>query len=528
MQPDLDRAGLLVVVGMFVGLFCLGWWSSRQKRGEGSAADFIVAGRSMPLWIAIMTMTATWVDGGFLLGTSEYTYKHGLPSGVQGGLCFSLSLILGGIFFTRPIRKMEHNTMVDIFEMRFGKKWAAILSLPAILGEIFWSGALLVAIGATFQVLLHLNLVTAIWVSAGVVTVYTMIGGMWSIAYTDVLQLGLVAIGLLVAIFFAAHEVPGGLAHCWALFSQFHQMTPAFSVASIFPSTAWALPDSVSWWDMSCMLVLGGIPWNCYFQRVLSCESPEKARLHSVLAGLLTLLLTVPPLMIGILAFGYWGPYGLDEPSITLPLVLRTLTPYWVMLLGLVMIVGAVTSSFSASVLSVGAMFSWNIVHRLLGFHLDRRQFVRLVRSSIFFVGFLAVALALQVKSIASLWLFTSDLVFVLLFPQLTMALFDSKTNTTGSIVGFCCSLFIRMSGGISMETDQGLLGFAAFIPYPELISTWFSINPAEWYNKIGATLFPIKSFSAVVGLIAIPLVSRFSLCRKSRARTCISSFPDL
>ena len=60
----------------------------------------------------------------------------------------------------------------------------------------------------------------------------------------------------------------------------------------------------------------------------------------------------------------------------------------------------------------------------------------RVIRSSILLFGALATVLALKVQSVQALWFFTSDLVFVLLFPQLLFALFDPKANRTGSIVG--------------------------------------------------------------------------------------------
>lgn len=509
MWTQLDVSGLMVVTSMFILFLSIGWWAARSNKGSQSAADFIVAGRTMPLWIATMTMTATWVDGGFLLGTTEYTYKHGLSIGAQGGLCFGISLILGGLFFTKRIRELEHNTMVDVFEMRFGARWAAVLSVPAMLGEIFWSGALLVAIGATFQVILHVDMVPAILLSAGIVTLYTMIGGMWSIAYTDVVQLALAPIGLLIAIAYATHAIPGGWAHCWEAFTHHHQISSSSPMRSVLPTASWHSPTGMAWWDMTFMLTLGGIPWNCYFQRVLSCASPRKAQLHSVLAGLLTICLTGLPVIMGILAVGYWGGDGIKEASITLPLLLKTLTPYWAMIFATMTIVGAVTSSFSASVLSAGAMFSWNIAHRLFRFRLDHKRFIVLVRTTIFLLGLMAVGLALKVQSIASLWLFTSDLVFVLLFPQLTMALFDTKCNLVGSIAGFCFSLALRVGGGLSLETDTGLIGFPALIPYPEILAHFVTLDPSQWYDGLGATLLPIKTVAAAVGTITIPVVSR-------------------
>src|SRR5262249_18067418 len=184
---------------MFAAFAVVGWLASRKVK-DGTAADLIVAGRQMPLWIAALTTTATWVDGGYLLGTAEGVYKSSIQLGIQGGVCFGVSLILGGAFFAGTMRRHGFTTLIDPFEARFGKGWAAVLFLPALAGELFWSAELLVAIGSTFGVLLGMELTPAILLAAVVTTGYTMLGGMWSVAYTDVFQLGLVAIGLAAAL----------------------------------------------------------------------------------------------------------------------------------------------------------------------------------------------------------------------------------------------------------------------------------------------------------------------------------------
>jgi hypothetical protein len=104
--------------------------------------------------------------------------------------------VLGGLFFARRMRECAFTTLIDPFEARFGRHWAAVLFIPALMAEVFWSAELLVAIGSTFGVMLRMPLVTAILLSAVVVTLYTMAGGMWSVAYTDAIQLTLVVIGL--------------------------------------------------------------------------------------------------------------------------------------------------------------------------------------------------------------------------------------------------------------------------------------------------------------------------------------------
>lgn len=505
---NLPFFGILTTATLYAIFLLIGWLAARKMRG-GAADDFIVAGRAMPLWVATMTMTATWVDGGYLLGTAEFTYKYGLAVGIQGGVCFGLSLFVGGLVFAQPMRRHEFSTMVDPFEARFGKGWAAVLSVPAMLGELFWSGSLLVALGSTFGLLLGIDLPSAIIFSAVVVSVYTLVGGMWSVAYTDAFQLLLIPIGLLAALPWVLPRV-GGLQECLATFVAGRpdalRLTPPLQA-----NAAWSVPAITAWWDMSIMLILGGIPWNCYFQRVLACQTPAKAAWHSIFAGVLTTLLTFPPALLGMVGFAYWGSENVKPASEVLPLVFRELTPAPVILLGLAAILGAVTSSFSSSILSAGSMFGWNIVHRLLWPTLSVQGLMRLIRVTILLLGVGATLLALRVQSVAALWLFTGDLVFVLLFPQLVSALFDPKANRTGSVVAFGLALVLRLGGGVSLETNTGSIGFPALLRLPEWFPGLFPGPASDWYDAIGAATYPVRTLAAGVGMILLPVVSRMT-----------------
>ena len=471
---------------MYVAFLIVGWLASRKVR-EGTVSDLIVAGRQMPLWVAALTMTATWVDGGYLLGTTEGAYKSSLQLAVQGGLGFGLSLVIGGLFFADIMRRFGFTTLIDPFEARFGARWAAVLSLPALAGELFWSAELLVAIGSTFGVLLGMSLTQAILLSAVVTTAYTALGGMWSVAYTDIFQLALVALGLAAALPFVL-DGAGGLGHVWATYVV-ARPEGAGVLPPLHPHTdLWNRASVISWWDVSLMLVFGGIPWNCYFQRVLSCRTPRDARRQSVLAGMLTMLFVVPPLLMGMAAFAYPWPTDLlarlaAAPADAMPLLFARAVPPAIGLLGIAAIVGAVTSSFSSSILSAGSMFSWNGVKRLLVPSLSTAQMARVIRGSIVLLGAAATGLALKVHSVQALWFFTSDLVFVLLFPQLLWALFDPVANRTGSMAAFAVSAFLRLGAG------EPLLGLPAFLAYPDTV--------------------PFRTVAAVAGLLLMPLMSR-------------------
>ena len=495
---------------MYAAFLLLGWLGARRAR----ASDLILGGRAIPLWLGALTMTATWVDGGYLLGTAEGAFKASPASAWQGGVCFGLSLVLGGLFFAGRMRARGYTTLIDPFAERFGRGWAAVLALPAVLGEVFWSAELLVAVGASTSALLGVRLETAVLVSAAIVIAYTVAGGLWAVAYADVLQLGLVAVGMSLAIPYAL-EAAGGLQAAWAAYtSAFPErgglLPPVSAGGSVWtPSAVW------SWWDVSVMLLLGGIPWNCYFQRVLACETPARARQTSIVAGLMTIVLVGPPLVLGIVAATYpWDGVSRTRlaasPAEALPLLLGVATPALVALLGLGAIIGAVTSSFSASVLSAASMASWNGL-RAVARDVSQGGLQRALRLAVVVVGAVAAVLALRAQSVQALWYFTSDLVFVLLFPQLVAALYDPKATRLGSMAAFGVSLVLRLGGG------EPLLSLSPFIPYPELVALVLPMDPAAWYDASGAMQWPFRIVAAVAGLIALPLVSR--LDRRMRVR---------
>jgi high affinity choline transporter 7 len=190
------------------------------------------------------------------------------------------------------------------------------------------------------------------------------------------------------------------------------------------------------------------------------------------------------------------------SPAEALPLLLGAATPAVVALLGLGAIIGAVTSSFSASVLSAASMASWNGL-RALARDVTREGVQRALRLAIVLVGAVAALLALRAQSVQALWYFTSDLVFVLLFPQLVAALYDPRATRLGSMAAFGVSLVLRLGGG------EPLVGLPPFIPYPELLARVFPVDPTAWYDASGAMQWPFRILAAAAGLVVLPVVSR-------------------
>jgi len=475
-----------IILSFILLILFIGIWAARKNPGQG---DLILSNRQLPLWLALFTMSATWIGGGYINGTAEYTASAGLVW-VQAPWCYALSLIIGGVFYARPMRRKAYQTMLDPLEERFGQRVTGVLFIPALLGEVCWAAAILTALGTTFSVILDLPYNQAMIASGILVLVYTSLGGLWSVAVTDLVQLIFILGGLILVLPFAFHQ-SGGFANVDQRYLQ-----NLGSAAKFLPSRANVGPLIGYWLDSGLLLIFGGIPWQVYFQRVLAAKNEEVAMRLSIGAGFVCLLAAIPAILIGMIANTTdWTVFGIqfDNPSLSLPLVIRYLTPGWVAVVGLGAILAAVTSSMDSSMLSASSMFSWNILKPL-----SRRpvSINKSVRISIWVIGLVTVFIALKVDSIYALWFLCSDLVYCLLFPALTLALFDLKTHRQGIIAGLIVALVIRSSGG------EPLLHIAPWFPYNQ--------------SAEGIILLPFKTMAMLANFLVAMSFSRWFLKPKT------------
>jgi len=101
------------------------------------------------------------------------------------------------------MREANYVTMLDPLQDKYGRVMGAILYIPAFLGETFWSASILAALGATLTVILGLDMTLSIIVSACIAVGYTFFGGLYSVAFTDIVQLICIFIGLWLTVPFA-------------------------------------------------------------------------------------------------------------------------------------------------------------------------------------------------------------------------------------------------------------------------------------------------------------------------------------
>jgi solute carrier family 5 (high affinity choline transporter), member 7 len=466
---------------VFYGIvFFIGAYAQHFKK-EDSHEDVLVAGRNIPLWVGLCTMAATWIDGTYINGTAEATAGVGLI-GVQAPWCYALSLMIGGLVFARPMRRGGYTTMLDPIVLKFGKTVGNIGFLTALSGEVFWTAAVLTTLGMTFSTVIHLDYSTSILISAAITVTYACLGGLWAVAFTDVFQLVFLFLGLYIALpFITAHT--GGMEATFAAYS-----TKMGDKAAFFPPFAEFLDRKWwTWWDITFMAILGGIPWQVYFQRVLSARSERAAVFLSLGAGVLCLFAAFPPMVIGMVgALTDWTSLGIEPPATaaaTLPYVIKYLTPGIMATVLLAVLAAAVMTSTDASMVSVSSMWTWNVYLKQIKPTATPADLAKMLKKALIVVGTASALMAISLQQVYALWLLCSDFVFCFLFPLLTTALFDKKANKIGALSGVFVTAILRFGGG------EPTFFIPKLIPY--------------------AADFPFKTVAMLSGLFTIMLVSR-------------------
>jgi len=506
---EINLTGLASVILFYLLILGVGMWAAQKKsdvEGISEEEETMLAGRNIGMFVGIFTMTATWVGGGYINGTAEIVFTDGLIW-CQAPIGYALSLMLGGIFFANKMRTKGYVTMLDPLQDQYGSRMGGLLFLPALCGEVFWSAGILAALGATLAVILEVPLDPAVIISALIAVLYTWIGGLYAVAYTDVVQLGCIAVGLWICIPFAwTHDAVADIQ--WSDWTE-----------------AWVGDIGGGWWnglylDYFLLLTFGGIPWQVYFQRVLSSKSASKAELTSYIAAFGCIIMAVPPVLIGGIAKATkWNetdyflvhnktlPIPKDDTRMILPMVLQYLTPGFVSFFGLGAVSAAVMSSADSSVLSASSMFARNVYKLIFRQSASETEIMWVMRVAIFAVGGMATFMALTIPTIYGLWALCSDLVYVILFPQLLMVVhFPKHCNTYGSLAAYCLGLVIRVSGGEALVGLPPLIHFPGFAePTEEEL-----IEAAEENRRpFGTQLFPFRTIAMILSMITLVTVSK-------------------
>lgn len=396
-----------------------------------NAKDYIAAGRSLPLYIVMAMVFATWFGAETVLGIPATFMEEDLGGLISDPFGASLCLILFGLFFARKLYRMNLLTIGDFYRERFGRNVEVITGIAIALSYLGWVSAQVTALGLVFNVLSdgQITQQQGILIGAAVVLMYTLYGGMWSVALTTFFQMIVIVIGLLY-IAWLVSGMTGGVApvieHA-AGNAKFHFWPELNAVAMVA--------------FISGLLTMGfgSIPQQDVFQRVMSSDSAETARRGPVIGGLLYLAFAFIPMFVvtaAVLVMPETPALLKDDPQKILPTLVMAHMPVLLQVAFFGALLSAIMSTASATLLAPSTTFVENILRNLHPGMSDAQTLKAMRISVLVFTGcVLTYAITMKGSSIYDLVSGAYQVPLVGAFVPLVFGLYWHRATTQGALL---------------------------------------------------------------------------------------------
>jgi Na+/proline symporter len=411
-------------------------------RFVSSAKDYLVAGRSLPLYMTTATVFATWFGAETVLSVSATFVKDGLGGIPADPFGATFCLIFVAVFFARAFYRMDLLTIGDFYKKRYGRGVEVLTSIAVTLSYLGWTSAQLTALGIVFNSLSQgaITLNQGILLGAFIVLVYTTLGGMWSVALTDLFQSVVIVLGLIYVAVLASGMAGG-----------FGTVVQHASDAGKFQF--WPTGGSKEWWAFVAAwatLAIGSSPQQDVFQRVTSAKDEGTAVRGSLLGAAAYFAFAFVPMFLAYAALMV-DPKMVNallsqegrEVQLILPNFVLAHTPIFAQVMFFGALLSAILSTASGALLAPTALFTENVVKPLFGEMGDKRFLVTL---RVILVLFTAGVLMFALNNTSTMYEMVQNAYKVTLvgaFVPLVAGIYWRRASTQGALLSAALGLAV-------------------------------------------------------------------------------------
>ena len=409
-----------------------------------NTSDYVVAGRRLPLYIVTATVFATWFGSETVLGISSTFVQEGLAGIVEDPFGASLCLIFVGMFFAAKLYRMNLLTIGDYYRQRYNRKVEVLTSLAIVASYLGWVSAQIVALGLVFSFVTQgaISQQEGMVIGAGIVLVYTLFGGMWSVALTDAFQMTIIVLGMLYLAWMVS-DMAGGASVVISHAAQADKFT-------FWPKLE--TRDVLAFVGAAVTMMLGSIPQQDVFQRVMSAKNEKTAVRGALLGGSLYFVFAFIPVFLAysaVLIDPAMVASLIDEDAQRiLPTLIMNHAPVFAQVVFFGALLSAIMSTASATLLAPSVTFTENILKDIIG-HQSDRHFLRTMRVVVVCFTFAVTLFALN--STASIYEMVGNaykVTLVVAFIPLVCGLYWKRANSQGAL----CAIIAGLSSWLLLE----------------------------------------------------------------------------
>ncbi len=441
-----------------------------------TARDFIEAGRSLPFYVVTATVFATWFGSETVLGISSTFIKDGLGGIVSDPFGSSLCLIFVGLFFAAKLYRMNLLTIGDYYRVRYNAVAEVLVSVAIVISYLGWLSAQIVVIGLVFNVVTggSVSMETGIIIGAAVVLIYTLWGGMYSVAWTNFVQMLVIVAGLFYIAWIVADKA-GGVSAVVA-------HADAAGKLEFWPKPE--TRDVLAFIAAAITVMFGSIPQQDVFQRINSSRTEKIAVYGSVLGGTLYFFFAFVPIFLAYSAFlidpKMVGELMTKDHQLILPTLILQETPLAAQVIFFGALLSAVMSTASGTLLAPSVTFTENILKHILQKEFTDREMLWTMRVVVACFAVIVTVFSLNTEAtIYQMVVGAYKVTLVAAFVPLVCGLYWRRATTQGALAailtGFCVWLPLEIALPDALVPPQlaGVLASAAAMVAGSLLPQW-------------------------------------------------------
>jgi len=425
----------VIIVLYFAVLLGAGFFALKKAKSKD---DYLVAGRMLPLPMFTACMAAVVIGGGCTLGGAELAYNNGI-SAIWLGIMYALGVGLLGFFMSTKMANMRILSTNEGVGLFYGQQ-ARLVSALVTLIYIFMIAVLqVIGMGSIIHAMLGWSIPISMISGGAIILVYLFIGGMWAVAFTDIIQFVIMTIGILVLGPYFALQAVGG----------FEGLTTTLP-DTYFDMTTLGWPRITAY---ILLLVPGFLVGQDIWQKAFTARTPKIAKKGIMLASGYILLYAVGTVIIGMTLFAV-NP-GLTDTKLTFATAAMTFMPPGVRGLVLAAALAAIMSTANGGILGSSTVIYNDIICR----------YIKVPESKEIWVNRFLAAGVVVLTVIVSLWLqsvlvaldvayaYLSGCVFVPLVAAFLLKRVSARAGLYALCTSFVTVTFFFFKDGITALT---------------------------------------------------------------------------
>ncbi|MEO6707843.1 MAG: sodium:solute symporter family protein [Ginsengibacter sp.] len=465
---SLHIADYLIISVYFI--FVLGVGFIIKKRIK-SSRDFLASGRNIPLWITSLAFISANLGAQEVLGMVASGAKYGIMTVHFYWVGAIFAMVFLGVFMMPFYYGSRARSVPEFLKLRFDEKTRGLNAISFAVMTIFSSGISLYALAKLLEVILHWDFDVSIWLAAGIVMIYTFLGGLTSAVYNEVLQFFLIVLGLSPLVIVALHDAGGWsniqsvlqpeLTHAWKYMDHADSNPMGINFMSLIFGLGFVM--SFGYWCTDFLVV----------QRAMMAKNMNAAQRTPIIAAIPKMFMPLIVVLPGVIAIALLQPAlaskGFSIPSdgkggldytMALPSLISHYYPTGLLGVGITALIASFMSGMAGNVTAFNSVFTFDIYQSYFVKHKPDRHYL-IVGKVVTVAGILlSIVTAYIAKSFNNINDFL-QLVFSFvngpLFATFLLGMFWKRTTSNGAFFGLLIGTIAAvLTHGLTLAEGKG------------------------------------------------------------------------